>query len=75
MKYTTIRKKLGIEVVKEQAEDFAVLTHQLQSDKDLVFNSFEEEATAYIKKLNGSMDKQSLDAVSIENPYWMGCTF
>ena len=66
MKYSKIREELGINVVKTDSEDLAILTHQLQSDNGEDYTAFAEEAEAYVSQLNGKATKLLSEAVQLK---------
>ena len=68
MKYSKLRKELGVNVTKGDSEELAILTHQLQSTAKTEFSAFEEEAIAYTKRLNGQVSRKSADAVQLKMP-------
>ncbi|MCB9186174.1 MAG: hypothetical protein H6601_05450, partial [Flavobacteriales bacterium] len=68
MKYSKLRIELGVNVIKGDSEELAILTHQLQSGAKTEFSVFEEEAIAYTKRLNGQVSRKSADAVQLKMP-------
>jgi DNA (cytosine-5)-methyltransferase 1 len=63
IKYSDIRKKLNINVLKPDLAELAHLTHYLQSQKNGATLLFKKQALQYIYKLQ-------LDSDSIEEPYF-----
>ncbi|MCF8464826.1 MAG: DNA cytosine methyltransferase [Flavobacteriales bacterium] len=68
MKYSKIRKELGVNVVRSESEDLAVLTHHMQSEQGTSVSAFAEDAVTYMRTLNGHVSKQSADAVQLRMP-------
>lgn len=68
MKYSKIRKELGVNVVKGESEELAILTHHMQSGNDSAVNAFAEDAVSYMRTLNGHVSKQSADAIQLKMP-------
>jgi DNA (cytosine-5)-methyltransferase 1 len=68
MKYSQLRKELGVNVTKGDSEDLAILTHQLQSGYQAETSIFQEDAIAYAKRLNGQVSRNSSDAVQLKMP-------
>lgn len=68
MKYSRIRRELGISVVKSESEDLAVLTHHLQEEHFGSSTAFQEEAEDYMRTLNGSVSKGSANVIQLRMP-------
>ena len=63
LKYSEIRKKLGINVTRPELSELAHLTHYLQSQKNGVSQYFKPQAIEYLNKLK-------LDSDPIDEPYF-----
>lgn len=68
MKYSKIRAELGINVVKTESEELAILTHHLQSSHEQMVNAFAEDAAIYVRSMNGHVSKDSADAIQLKMP-------
>lgn len=68
MKYSKIREELGINVVRTESEELAILTHHLQSEQKEKVNAFAEDAAIYVRSMNGHVSKKSADAIQLKMP-------
>jgi DNA (cytosine-5)-methyltransferase 1 len=68
MKYSRLKEELGINVIKGDSEELAVLTHYLQAEKVEKPSSFSEEAGVYVRSMNGHVSKDSVDAIQLKMP-------
>ncbi|MCF8460417.1 MAG: DNA cytosine methyltransferase [Flavobacteriales bacterium] len=68
MKYSKIREELGINVVKTESEELAILTHHLQSSREEKVNVFAEDAAIYVHSMNGHVSKLASDAFQLKMP-------